>query len=140
MAIKQTNIFPIDKQPQKAVGMAYPFSSFAISGSATPFKSNYTTKEQIKSNLIVFLITNPGERFLNPDYGGGLSEVLFEQLTDDTYDILYKKISDSLKNHFPNVFLKNLEILENPDGNEVKIVMSYTVFNNEDTLEITLNG
>ncbi len=140
MAIKQTNIFPLDKQPQKAVGIAYPFSAFAISGSATPFKSNYTTKEQIKSNLNIFFITNPGERYLNPDYGGGLYKMLFEQLTDNTYDIVYKRIVDSLKIYFPNVFLNNLEILENPDGNEMKIVMSYTVFNDEDTLEITLNG
>jgi phage baseplate assembly protein W len=140
MAIKQTNIFPIDKQPQKAVGIAYPFSAFAVSGSSTPFKSNYTTQEQIKSNLTVFFVTNPGERYLNPNYGGGLYKILFEQLTDNTYDIVYKQITDSLNTYFPNVDLKSLEILENPDGNEMKVVMSYSVFNNEDTLEITLNG
>ena len=49
MAIKQTNIFPIDEQPRNAVGVAYPFSSFAVSGSS-PFKLNYTTQDQIKSN------------------------------------------------------------------------------------------
>ena len=140
MAIKQTNIFPIDKQPQKAVGIAYPFSAFAVSGSSTPFKSNYTTQEQIKSNLTVFFVTNPGERYLNPNYGGGLYRILFEQLTDNTYDIVYKQITDSLNTYFPNLDLKSLEILENPDGNEMKVVMSYSVFNNEDTLEITLNG
>ena len=140
MAIKQTNIFPIDKQPQKAVGIAYPFSAFAVSGSSTPFKSNYTTQEQIKSNLTVFFVTSPGERYLNPNYGGGLYKILFEQITDNTYDIVYKQITDSLNTYFPNVDLKNLEILENPDGNEMKVVMSYSVFNNEDTLEITLNG
>lgn len=138
MAIKQTNIFPIDTQPQKAVGIAYPFSAFAVSGSSTPFKSNYTTKDQIKSNLIIFFMTNPGERYLNPNYGGGITRMLFEQLTENTYDIVYKKITDNLKIYFPNVNLLNLEVLENPDGNEMKIVMSYTVFNDEDTLEITL--
>ena len=134
MAIKQTNIFPIDTQPQKAVGIAYPFSAFAVSGSSTPFKSNYTTKDQIKSNLIIFFMTNPGERYLNPNYGGGITRMLFEQLTENTYDIVYKKITDNLKIYFPNVNLLNLEVLENPDGNEMKIVMSYTVFNDEDTL------
>ena len=138
MAIKQTNIFPIDTQPQKAVGIAYPFSAFAVSDSSTPFKSNYTTKDQIKSNLIIFFMTNPGERYLNPNYGGGITRMLFEQLTENTYDIVYKKITDNLKIYFPNVNLLNLEVLENPDGNEMKIVMSYTVFNDEDTLEITL--
>lgn len=153
MAIKQTNIFPLDKQPRKAVGIAYPFSSFAISGStypfsslealgaATPFKSNYTTKEQVKSNLIIFFTTNKGERPLNPNYGGGLKDLLFEQLDDKVYDIVYKRVADGLSIYFPEVEIKELKVLENVDQNELKIVMSYAVFNNdEDTLELNFNG
>ena len=141
MAIKQTNIFPLDKQPRKAVGIAYPFSAFAVSGSATPFKSNYTTKDQIKSNLAVFFTTNKGERPLNPNYGGGLKDIVFEQLGDRTYDIVHKRITDALSMNFPEVTLKKLEILENIDQNQLKIVMSYTLFNsNEDTLELNLNA
>jgi len=152
MAIKQTNIFPLDKQPRKAVGIAYPFSAFAVSsfgsgsamsvtGSSTPFKSNYTTREQIKSNLSVFFITNKGERPLNPNYGGGLKDLLFEQLDDKAYDIIYKRVTDGLSIYFPEVKVKELEVLENVDQNELKVVMSYTVFNNdEDTLELNFNG
>ena len=140
MAIKQTNIFPLDKQPRKAVGVAYPFSAFSISGSATPFKSNYTTREQIKSNLTVYFATNKGERPLNPNYGGGLKDLLFEQLDQKVYDIVYKRIDDGLSVYFPEVSIKELEVLENVDQNELKVVMSYTVFNNEkDTLELNFN-
>jgi phage baseplate assembly protein W len=149
MAIKQTNIFPIDQQPRNAVGLAYPFSSFAISGSATdvvrgggktPFKLNYTTKDQIKSNLTIFFTTNRGERPLNPNYGGGLKDIVFEQLTGNTFEIVEKRIKDNLTSYFPEVKLKNLEVLEDIDNNTLKIVMSYTVFNNsEDTLELNFN-
>jgi len=140
MAIKQTNIFPLDKQPRKAVGIAYPFSSFAVSGSATPFKSNYTTKEQVKSNLAVYFTTNKGERPLNPNYGGGLKDLLFGQLDSKIYDVVYKRVTDGLSVYFPEVSVKELEVLENIDQNELKIVMSYTVFNNEkDTLELNFN-
>ena len=42
--------------------------------------------------------------------------------------------------YFPDVKLVNLEVLEDVDNNELKIVMSYTVFNNnEDTIEINFN-
>ncbi len=140
MAIKQTNIFPLDKQPRKAVGVAYPFTAMAFSGSATPFKSNYTTKEQVKSNLAVYFTTNKGERPLNPNYGGGLKDLLFEQLDDKIYDIVYKRVTDGLSIYFPEVSVKELEVLENIDQNELKVVMSYTVFNNEkDTLELNFN-
>jgi len=139
MAIKQTNIFPLDKQPRKAVGIAYPFSSFAVSGSSTPFKVNYTTKNQINSNLAVFFYTNKGERPLNPNYGGGLRDILFDQLTDNTYETVKNIIRDSLSTYFPEVSLKKLEVFGDPDGLTLKVIMSYTVFNENDTLELNFN-
>ena len=140
MAIKQTNIFPIDQQPRNAVGLAYPFSGFAVSGSSTPFNLNYTTQEQIKSNLIMFFTTSRGERPLNPNYGGGLQNILFEQLSSNTFEVVEKTVKDNLAVFFPNVSLKNLEVFEDIDNNTLKLVMSYTVFNNrEDNLEINFN-
>lgn len=139
MAIKQTNIFPIDEQPRNAVGVAYPFSSFAVSGSS-PFKLNYTTQDQIKSNLTLFFTTNQNERPLNPNYGGGLKDILFEQLQTETFEIVEKRIKDNLSIYFPEVKLKNLEVLEDIDNNTLKVIMSYVIFNNnEDSLEINFN-
>lgn len=140
MAIKQANIFPIDLQPRNAVGVAFPFSNTAVSGS-TPFKLNYTTREQVKSNMIVYFSTNKGERPLNPNYGGGLKNILFEQLSSNTSEVVEKIIRDELNSQFPEVQLKKLEILEDPDSYTLTIVMSYTVLNNEeDTLEINFNA
>jgi len=139
MSIKKTNIFPIDMQPRNAVGVAYPFSAFAANGS-TPFKINYTTKEQIKSNLIVYFTTNPGERPLNPNYGGGLKKMVFEQLSNNTLEVVEKNIKDNLALNFPQVDFKQMEILEDPDNHELIVSLSYTVFNNEeDTLEINFS-
>jgi phage baseplate assembly protein W len=139
MAIKQTNIFPIDQQPRNAVGLSYPFTTFATSGSV-PFKLNYTTQEQIKANLTIFFTTNLGERPLNPNYGGGLKDILFEQLNSNTFDLVKKRIVDNLSLFFPEVKLRNLEVLEDVNNNTLKVVMSYNVFNNnEDTIEINYN-
>lgn len=140
MAIDQTHIFPIDLQPRNAVGIAYPFSAQAVSGSI-PFKSNYTTTDQTRSNLIIYFSTNKGERPLNPGYGGGLKLLLFEQITTNTFDVIEQTIIDGLASEFPHVNLKNLEVLENIENNSLTIVMSYTVFNNmEEDLEITFNA
>lgn len=139
MAIKQTNIFPIDQEPRNAVGLAYPFSAFATTGSI-PFKLNYTTREQINSNLIIWFTTSQNERPLNPNYGGGLKSILFDNITTQTYDLIEKRIKDDLSIYFPEVNLKNLEVLEDIDNNSIKVVMSYTVFNNdEDSLELNFN-
>ena len=60
MAFEAQQIFPIDFNKSAAVGVDIPFSAPGV------FKSNYTTKEAIKNNLINFFLTNPGERPLNP--------------------------------------------------------------------------
>jgi len=139
MAIKQTNIFPIDLQPRNAVGLAFPFSNSATSGSI-PFKLNYTTRDQVKSNIIVYLSTNKGERPLNPNYGGGLKNFLFEQLSTNTFSNVEDVIKRELASQFPQVNLKKVEVLGSPDNNTLTIIITYSVFNNEtDTLAINFN-
>ena len=125
MAIKQTNIFPIDLQPRNAVGIAFPFSSFAVSGSATPFKLNYTTKDQIKSNLIVYFSTNKGERPLNPNYGGGLKNILFEQLTSNTANVVEKIIKAIEKHSIPmeDLLIDPLAMTVGADPDAVNITL-----------------
>jgi phage baseplate assembly protein W len=139
MAIKQTNIFPIDLQPRNAVGLSFPFSNSAVSGSI-PFKLNYTTQDQIKSNIVVYLSTNKGERPLNPNYGGGLKNFLFEQLSANTFSDVESVVRRELASQFPQVTLKKVEVLGSPDSYTLTVVITYSVFNNEtDTLSINFN-
>ena len=122
MAFKQTNIFPIDQQPRNAVGIAYPFSnafdqeqlatlnfnSSSISGEV-PFKLNYTTSDQLKSNIVTYFSTKKGERFLNPNYGSNVSNYLFEQITLDTVSNIEQLIKDELALNFPQINLNSVE-------------------------------
>ena len=81
MAFEAQQIFPIDFNKSAAVGINLPFSAPGV------FKSNYTTKEAIKSSLINYFLTNPGERYMNPTFGGGLRDFIFEQISDDNMEI-----------------------------------------------------
>ena len=74
MPIPQTiQVNPLDLQKNIAIGVSLPYN-----GPAGPFNSTYSTKDQVKSNLINLLLTVPGERIMNPDFGCRLREVLFE--------------------------------------------------------------
>jgi len=140
MATKQFNIFPLDQQPRKAVGLSYPFSNTGVMGSV-PFKLNYTTADQIKSNLFVYFSTDVGERYLNPDYGSNFKKFVFEQVNAGTYQNIERVIKDDLALYFPQVNLISLDITGNPDELQINIAMTYSIFNNEeDTLEINLNA
>ena len=70
-------IFPNDLKPSVGIGVNIPFNKPGV------FTSNYQTKDAIKNNLINFFLTNTGERFMNPDFGGGLRDFIFEQISDN---------------------------------------------------------
>ena len=97
MAFSPQQIAPIDFQPSVAVGINLPLSGPAV------FISNYQTKDAIKNNLINFFLTNPGERPLNPTFGGGLRAFIFEQITEDNLNTLREDLNDKISIYFPNI-------------------------------------
>ena len=132
MPFDAQHIYPIDFNDRAAVGVDIPFTSPGV------FKSNYTTKNAIKNNLINYFLTNQGERPLNPSFGGGLRAFVFEQIATDNLDFLKERISSDLETFFPNVFIGNLEITKQEDFNVITVILDYNVINTNinDTLEI----
>ena len=66
MAYNLRNINVLDLRPSTGVGVALPFNSTGV------FKTVYTTKEQLKYNIINFLLTDKRERIFNPRFGAGI--------------------------------------------------------------------
>ena len=132
MAFNVQQIFPIDFNKSAAVGINLPFSAPGV------FKPNYTTKEATKNNLINYFLTNPGERPLNPTFGGGLRNFIFEQITTDNLDFLEEEISNNLNLFFPNINIDDLNILQKEDNNTINVSLNYSIINTNinDTLEI----
>ena len=132
MAFEVQQIFPIDFNKSAAVGIDIPFNAEGV------FRLNYTTKAAIKNNLINYFLTNPGERFLNPTFGGGLREFIFEQISDNNIEFLEDRINSDLELFFPNIRIINLEILRNDDNNSITVSFSYNVLNTNinDSIEI----
>jgi len=132
MAFGAQQIFPIDFNKSAAVGVDIPFTAPAV------FRPNYTTAAAIKNNLINYFLTNPGERPLNPTFGGGLRAFIFEQITTDNLDFLEDRIASDLSTFFPNVRIGNLEILRQEDTNTITVSLTYSVVNTNisDTLQI----
>lgn len=134
MALRIANKYPIDTKPRVAVGVSLPFSEPYV------FSSTYTTQEQLKSNILNYLMTNPGERYMDPNYGAGLTAQVFEQLTLGNFDLLKQRIQVGIKDYFPTVIITTLNIYGNEDQNILKIELSYTVpnFQISDTIQITI--
>ena len=123
MAFNAQQIYPIDFNKSAAVGVDIPFTSPSV------FRPNYTTAAAIKNNLINYFLTNPGERPLNPSFGGGLRAFIFEQISTNNLDFLKERISGDLESFFPNIAINNLEILKQEDLNTITVSLTYNVIN-----------
>ena len=136
MAYNLRNINPLDLRPSVGIGVALPFNAPGV------FKTVYTTKEQLKYNIINFLLTNNRERIFNPNFGANIRAKLFEQLTVSIDDELDSIIRTGIAQYFPNVVITTLSFESDPDRNTLKIQFSYRVSNTgeSDNILINLNG
>lgn len=132
MAFGEQQIFPSDLDVSQAIGINLPLNGPSV------FKSNYQTKDAIKNNLINFFLTNPGERYLNPPFGGGLRQFIFEQISNNTIQTLNEDISEKLNEYFPSVNVEKLDILREEDNNTIVVSLTYSVINTniEDNISI----
>lgn len=121
MAFEVKKINPLDRQPRKAVGVDLPFSANAV------FNSTFQTKDALKVNLINYLLTNRGERPLNPSFGGGIRELLFENINQEEIEDIKENISSNITRFFPNIRPTRIEITSDPDSNLINFFLRYAI-------------
>lgn len=134
MAIVLEKKFVIDEQ-DKSVGITLPLRK----GNNGYFDVSYTTKEQIKTNIKALLLTNKGERLMEPDFGADLKRVLFEPITDDLDNILETKITDAINMWMPYVNVESIVYDTSnslKDMNRIDLELKYSLkYSNSTTLE-----
>jgi len=132
MAYGLKKISPLDLKPSTAIGVALPFSATNV------FTSVYTTKDQIKYNIINFLLTDPREKPFAPTFGAGLRARLFEQIDQTTFDDIKQSLITQMEANFPQVQITNLTIVGEPGYNSVNIKFSYRLLRSNENDSVTL--
>ena len=133
MAFGAVQQFPNDLRPRIGIGVNLPFSE------GNGFTPNYTTAESIRYNLINYFLTNPGERPGNPQFGGGLRRFIFSQINQNNLEFLKEDVQTKITNEFPSVLVKELNVLGNPDENEVTVQIFYAIEDTNIEDEVILN-
>lgn len=136
MAYGLKQISPLDLKPSTGIGVKIPFAAPNV------FSSVYTTKDQIKYNIINYLLTDPRERVFNPTFGAGLRARLFEQIDNATFEEIKQSIRTQMENQFPQVELVKLEITPDTDYNSINIQFSYRLLrsNESDSVILTIQN
>lgn len=136
MAFGLKQISPLDLKPSTAIGVKIPFDTENV------FSSVYTTKDQLKYNIINYLLSDPRERVFNPTFGAGLRARLFEQIDQVAFDDIKQSIMTQMENQFPQVEVTTLDIIPSPDYNSVNIKFSYRLLksNENDSVILTIQN
>lgn len=124
--------FPIDLENRRAVGFGFPLNGNAV------FVPTYQTRDQIKANLINFLLTNNNERVFNPNFGADLRNLLFENINNNTLDELSSTIQNNISELFPLVKIIEVKFNNIVDQNIINFSLTYQIVNFDITDEINI--
>jgi phage baseplate assembly protein W len=112
-------IDPRDLDKNISIGISLPFNASGV------FPKTFSTKDQIKSNLINLLLTYKGERIENPEFGADLPRLLFEPISDSTFYKIENQILTNVGIYIPEITVLNIEINPDTDNNTILIKIEY---------------
>ena len=138
MAYIIQNNNPLDLDYKMIIGVSIPFVGSYVNGSDAVFNATYTTNDQIKYDIINYVLTNKGERPLNPNYGGDIRKFVFQNIDGVNLNNLKTQLLDGLKSNFPNIVVNKITIDPFYDTNSINININYSFVGSERTIDITL--
>tara|TARA_R110000744_G_scaffold330328_1_gene435825 strand:+ start:95 stop:502 length:408 start_codon:yes stop_codon:yes gene_type:complete len=117
----------LDINTPVGVGVSLPLNGPAV------FNSTYSTKDQIKTNLLNLILTEKGERINEPYFGLGLKKLIFEQSIEK--EPLLESINNQLELFLPEITIVDVIINNNQKENTVNVNIIYSI----DLTEINQN-
>ena len=103
-----------------------------VSNDLTVFKDEDAVKESIK-NLI---LTNRGERLMQPTLGGDVQAMLFENITPSVITLIEDKIRDTIEINEPRAELVDVIVSSNIDDNQVNVKIVFYIKNVEQPIAL----
>ena len=119
-----------------SIGVKLPLTKDSYDG----FTMLKTLRQMIKQNFKMLILTNPGERIMEPNFGVGLAQFLFEGYNAGVEARIIDRINSQVKLYLPMVSINDIAIGSNADANSLKLEISYSIpqLNLADSMSITI--
>ena len=131
MAIPNQNVkrFIEDVDTRVSVGLDLPLG-IQPGTSDGMFATTKTTVDAIKNDIRLLLMTQKGERLMQPNLGVNIRQFLFEQITEDITIQIENDIVDTFETWLPFVELREINInKEDQDKNRLGIDIKFNIRN-----------
>lgn len=122
----------------QGIGPKLPLAPNDIDGAG--FGLVKTVGEEIQQNLTHLILTSPGERIMDINFGVGLRRFLFEQMMPQTEEKIESRIYSQVKQYMPFVNIEKVEFYKNEFLNLLSVSLTYNVpdISKKDTLLLEL--
>ena len=126
-----------DLDPRKYIGLSFPMRA----DNNNDFALTKTSLEQAQHNLKNLLLTYPGERVHQPNFGSKLRQLCFEQLDDGLPIRIEEEIKRSVSNWLQYINIIEVQTLtSDSDINNIYVtVKNSTILNPQTMQQITLD-
>ena len=111
-------------------GLKYPFRFQSVSGGTEVSAATSREHEHIKESILQILGTRPGERFMNPEFGSRLNDLVFEQNDEILKALIRHYVIDAVKRWEKRIVITNVFFDGEPksiDGNHLSVRISYRI-------------
>jgi len=100
----------------------------AVNTADGAYALNKDLESMANQNLKMVILTNPGERIMQPDFGSGIRQLLFEPATQGTADIVKDRIQQQVSRYLPYIDLVNLQVfVSETDAASLIISLKYSI-------------
>jgi|TARA_B110000211_G_scaffold26199_1_gene26747 phage baseplate assembly protein W len=119
----------IDRNDDKYVGIEFPLG-YSPEGF---FYKTKTVLQQSKANLRNLLLTTPGERIMQPEFGSQLKFIIFEQGQD-----IPNRIEETIRSSADKflAYINIINVFTTQQDNTVSVSIEYSVPLNPDDIEV----
>ena len=121
-----------DLDPKTYIGLSFPLRRDKFND----FSMTKNSLEQAQHNLKNLLLTYPGERVGQPEFGSRLRELCFEQIDDELPERIEEEVRRAVSVWLPYINIIDVATLtEEGDKNKIFVRMKYSTSLNPQTIE-----
>lgn len=100
--------------------------------------AKYTNENSVKRAIRNLIMTNPGERRFQPDFGCNIRRFLFENMSDYVSGLIKDVIIEAIDKYEPRVRVLDIVIVANEVNNSYEVTIIFEVINNVNPMSISL--
>ena len=114
---------PAQRVSKRFKDLSMSFKYNPLSGDLIALKNENAIARAVRN----IVLTSPGEKLFDPDFGSSVSEILFENVDDITAVSIRDEIRSSLSNYEPRVELIDVIVDPNFDENQFDVLITYRI-------------